>query len=44
MANNEILRKLSPSEAREQGRKGGQASVKARRKKKQLKELLEIAL
>lgn len=44
MANNENLRKLTTKEAREIGRKGGKASVKARRKKKQLKELLELAL
>lgn len=44
MANNENLRKLTTEEAREIGRKGGKASVKARRKKKQLKELLELAL
>lgn len=44
MANNENLKKLSSKEARELGRKGGLASVKARRKKKELKELLELAL
>ena len=44
MANNENLRKLTTKEAREIGRKGGKASVKARRKKKELKQLLEIAL
>ena len=44
MANNENLKTLSPEEARELGSKGGKASVKARRKKKKLKELLELAL
>jgi hypothetical protein len=44
MANNENLRKLTTKEAREIGKKGGKASVKARRRKKQLKELLELAL
>ena len=44
MANNENLKKLSSEEARKLGSKGGKASVKARRKKKELKQLLEIAL
>lgn len=44
MANNENLRTPTASEARELGRKGGQASGKARRRKKELKELLELAL
>ena len=44
MANEQNLRKLSPSEAREQGRKGGKASGKARREKKQLRECLEELL
>lgn len=44
MANNENLRTPTPSEARELGRKGGKASGKARRRKKELKELLELAL
>lgn len=44
MANNENLKKLSTSEARERGSKGGKASGKARRKKKELKMLLELAL
>lgn len=35
---------LSPSEAREQGRKGGIASGQARREKKLMRERLEIAL
>lgn len=34
MANEQNLRRLSPSEAREQGRKGGKASGKARRRRK----------
>jgi len=44
MANTENLKPLSTEKAREIGKKGGKASVKARRRKKQLKELLEIAL
>ena len=44
MANIENLKPLSTEKAREIGKKGGKASVKARRRKKQLKELLEIAL
>ena len=44
MANIENLKPLSTEKAREIGRKGGKASVKARRRKKQLKELLELAL
>lgn len=44
MANNENLRRLSSEEARKIGSKGGKASVKARRRKKELKELLELAL
>lgn len=44
MANNENLKTLSPKEARDLGSKGGKASVKARRKKKELKKLLELAL
>ena len=42
--NPENLRVLTTEEAREIGSKGGKASVKARRKKKELRELLEIAL
>ena len=38
------LRVPTSEEAREIGRKGGKASAEARRKKKELKELLEIAL
>ena len=45
MANNENLKPVrSKSEARERGKQGGINSGKARRKKKELKELLEIAL
>lgn len=40
MANEQNLRRLSPSEAREQGRKGGKASGEARRRKKLLRECL----
>lgn len=42
MANEQNLRTLSPSEAREQGRKGGLASAAKRREKKTLRELAEI--
>lgn len=38
MANQQNLKHLSPNEAREQGRKGGKASVESRRRKKSLKE------
>lgn len=46
MPNAENITKLkrSPSEARENGKKGGIASGAARRKKKTMRELLEIAL
>ena len=44
MANNENLKRPSPSEARENGRKGGIASGEARRERKKIKEYLEIAL
>ena len=44
MANNENLKPLTTEKAREIGRKGGKASVKARRRKKELKQLLEMAL
>lgn len=45
MANNENLKPIrSKSEAREKGKKGGKKSGEARRRKKELKELLEIAL
>ena len=42
MANEQNLRTLSPSEAREQGRRGGLASAAKRREKKSLRELAEI--
>lgn len=38
------LRTLSPSEAREQGRRGGIASGESRRERKALRECLEVAL
>jgi hypothetical protein len=45
VANNiENLRTPTTEEAREIGKKGGIASGKARRKKKELKQLLELAL
>lgn len=40
MANNQNLRRLTSQEARDIGRKGGLASVEARRRKKTLKEEL----
>ena len=40
MANERNLKTLTPSEAREQGKKGGKASAKARREKKTIKALL----
>ena len=42
--NEQNLRKLTTSEAREIGKKGGKASGKARREKRTMKQLLEIAL
>lgn len=42
--NDENLRTLTPSEAREQGRLGGIRSGKARREKKRLRECLEECL
>ena len=42
--NDTNLRTLSPSEAREQGRRGGIASGEARRERKALRECLEVAL
>lgn len=43
MANNENLKRLSPSEARENGKKGGKASGEARRRKRDMKaELLLV--
>ena len=44
MAKEDNLKHLSSDEARLLGSKGGKASVKARRKKKELKQLLELAL
>lgn len=44
MAGIENLRTPTTEQARERGRKGGLASAKARAEKKQLKELLELAL
>ncbi len=45
MANNQNLKKtLSTEEARELGRKGGKASVKARKERKALKEELLLLL
>lgn len=42
MANEQNLKILSPREARENGRKGGIASGKARREKRTLRELMEL--
>ena len=42
--NDENLRTLTPSEAREQGRRGGIASGQARRERKRLRQALEEAL
>ena len=44
MANEQNLRVPTSKEARENGRKGGIASGKARAEKKMLKDILEIAL
>jgi hypothetical protein len=44
MAGKDNLRTPTADEARERGKKGGQASAKARRRKKELKQLLELAL
>jgi hypothetical protein len=44
VAGKDNLRTPTTEEARERGRKGGIASAKARAEKKQLKELLELAL
>lgn len=44
MAGKDNLRTPTAEEARERGKKGGIASAKARAEKKQLKELLELAL
>ena len=42
--NDENLRTLSPSEAREYGRRGGVRSGEVRRQRKLMKEYLEVAL
>ena len=42
--NDTNLRTLSPSEAREQGRRGGIASGERRREKARLKEMLELVM
>jgi len=44
MAGKDNLRTPSTEEARERGKKGGKASGMARRRKRELKELLELAL
>ena len=44
MANEQNLKPLSTEKAREIGAKGGKASVKARRKKKEFRELFEKML
>lgn len=44
MANPQNLKTLSPKEAREQGRKGGKASAKARQERKTLREGLLLLL
>lgn len=44
MANNENLRRLSPSEAREYGRRGGKASGAARRRKADFRKTLNLLL
>lgn len=44
MANNENLRRLTPSEAREYGRRGGKASGAARRKKADFRKTLNALL
>lgn len=44
MANKQNLKPLSTEKAREIGAKGGKASVEARRKKRDLREQLEILL
>lgn len=44
MANEENLKRLSPSEARENGRKGGVKSAEARRKKRDIKKTLEALM
>lgn len=42
--NDENLKRFTPSEAREQGSKGGKASAKARREKKLFRDTLSILL
>ena len=42
--NDDNLKVLSPSEAREQGRRGGLASGAARRERRRMRDLLEVAL
>ncbi len=44
MANEQNLRQLTTSEAREIGAKGGKASVKSRRRKKSMKEAMNLLL
>lgn len=44
MANEQNLRPPTANEARERGKKGGQASAEARARRKTFKELFEIAL
>lgn len=44
MANNENLRRLSPNEAREYGRRGGKASGISRRRKADLRKSLNLLL
>lgn len=44
MANNENLVRLSPSEARENGRKGGKASGEARRRRANFRKTLNLLL
>lgn len=44
MANNENLKRLSPSEAREFGSKGGKASVESRRRKADFRKTLNLLL
>lgn len=44
MANEENLKTLSPKEARKNGSKGGKASGEARRRKKSMREALEMLM
>lgn len=44
MANESNLRRLTSEQAREYGRRGGQASVKAKKERKTWKQLLELML